>query len=262
MSPNRHSTQSANELIQLAENNQIVAREILMQAGEHDAQHSHPWHQLLFPRQGMLRTRVLNKQYFIPSNRAMLIPAGSLHESWSINSVQFIGIYFKTEMLEQPVATCQVIEVSPLFNQMIYQVYKITSQLSLFSVKEKRLIQVFYDQLTEQKQAMLEIILPEDRRLKKMVSELLVNPASNKKLTDWAKQLGASERTISRVFESQTGLTFRQWRHRMRMISSLPMIEQNTPIQTVALNVGYESTSAFIHSFKKQFGQTPLQYFG
>lgn len=261
MSQIGRQVKSANQLIQKAGEKNIVAREIMMVAGEHDSPHCHPWHQLLFPRQGMIRTKALNKQYFIPSNRAMLIPAKCIHESWSINSVQFIGIYFNSEAIDISESDCQVIEVSPLFNQLIYQIYKIASSTMQCSAKENRLVQVFYDQLEEQKKVILEVVLPEDRRLQTMANELLVNPACQLKLTDWAKKINVSERTISRIFESQTGLTFRLWRQRVRMISALSMIEQKLPIQTVALNVGYDSASAFIHRFKKQFGQTPSQYF-
>lgn len=260
MSQNRQDSSSANELIERSKN-KLVVREILMAAGEHDKPHKHPWHQLLLPRNGVLRTRASNTQYYIPSNRAALIPAGCVHESWAITGVKFIGIYIEPNELTGFTGQCCIVELSPFYKQLVYKIVKIASDNPSLSEKEQRLVKVFCDQTTEQKRLALDLIIPQDKRLQSIVESLLKEPRLNTTLVQWADIVGASERTISRMFEKQTGLSFSRWRQKMRLISSLTYIEQNTPIQNVAYKVGYDSPSAFIHSFKKEFGITPQQYF-
>ncbi|WP_287812733.1 helix-turn-helix transcriptional regulator, partial [Pseudomonas sp.] len=80
-------------------------------------------------------------------------------------------------------------------------------------------------------------------------------------LSDWAGRLGTSEKTLMRLFQRETGLSFRGWRQRMRLLSSLDTLEQGHSVTTAALSSGYDSTSAFIAAFKGLFGITPGELF-
>lgn len=64
-----------------------------------------------------------------------------------------------------------------------------------------------------------------------------------------------------RLFQRETGLSFRGWRQRMRLLSSLQALEQGQSVTQAALGCGYESTSAFIVAFKGLFGATPGELF-
>ncbi len=59
----------------------------------------------------------------------------------------------------------------------------------------------------------------------------------------------------------QTGLTFRLWRQRLRLLHALPLLEQKHSVTEVSLACGYESTSAFISAFGEHFGSTPGEFF-
>jgi AraC-like DNA-binding protein len=64
-----------------------------------------------------------------------------------------------------------------------------------------------------------------------------------------------------RLFQRETGLSFRGWRQRMRLLSSLGTLEQGRSVTEAALSCGYDSTSAFIAAFKGLFGVTPGEMF-
>jgi AraC-like DNA-binding protein len=56
-------------------------------------------------------------------------------------------------------------------------------------------------------------------------------------------------------------MSFRQWRQQMRILESLRRLGREEEVSTVALELGYNSPSAFIAMFKKALGKTPGQYF-
>ncbi len=60
-----------------------------------------------------------------------------------------------------------------------------------------------------------------------------------------------------RLFPRATGLSFRNWRQRMRLLSSLALLEAGENVTEAALGCGYESTHAYIAAFKQVFGPTP-----
>jgi AraC-like DNA-binding protein len=56
-------------------------------------------------------------------------------------------------------------------------------------------------------------------------------------------------------------LSFRGWRQRARLLSSLSALEEGDSVTNTALACGYDSTSAFIAAFKSLFGYTPGELF-
>ena len=83
------------------------------------------------------------------------------------------------------------------------------------------------------------------------------NPAT---LSEWGRRVGASERTLSRLFAVETGLTFVQWRRQLRLRRALELLAQGRSVSAVSLEVGYQSLSAFVTMFRKGTGQRPSEY--
>ncbi|CZT31044.1 AraC family transcriptional regulator [Pseudomonas cerasi] len=94
-----------------------------------------------------------------------------------------------------------------------------------------------------------------------LCNELIEEPGRLITLHDWAARLGTSEKTLMRMFQRETGLSFRGWRQRARLLSSLSALEEGASVTHTALACGYDSTSAFIAAFKGLFGHTPGDLF-
>ena len=75
-----------------------------------------------------------------------------------------------------------------------------------------------------------------------------------------ALDAGASLRTLQRLFPSQTGLALDAWRQKARLIQAVADLSAGAPVTTTAMDCGYDSVSAFIAAFKRQFGVTPGRY--
>lgn len=102
--------------------------------------------------------------------------------------------------------------------------------------------------------------MPEDPRLRDLANTLLSTPDDPSGIDDWAQRLNMSSRTLMRRFRQETGVTLGQWRQRARLLRALEMLGRGGSVTEAALAVGYESTSAFIGSFRAAFGVTPSRY--
>jgi AraC-like DNA-binding protein len=102
--------------------------------------------------------------------------------------------------------------------------------------------------------------LPADRRLKKICHELIDNPALDLSLPMWGARVGGSARTLARRFLAETGITFAQWRQRARLLASFPRLARGDSIAMVAMDLGYDSPSAFSAMFRKALGSPPTGF--
>jgi methylphosphotriester-DNA--protein-cysteine methyltransferase len=73
--------------------------------------------------------------------------------------------------------------------------------------------------------------------------------------------VGASERTLSRLFRQEAGMTFPQWRTQFRLQHALVLLADRTPVTTTALACGWSNPSAFIETFRRAFGATPGKFY-
>ena len=68
-------------------------------------------------------------------------------------------------------------------------------------------------------------------------------------------------RTLTRLFQRETGMSFVRWRQQLHIGLALQRLASGTSVTNVALDLGYESTSAFIAMFRRMLGTTPARYF-
>lgn len=73
--------------------------------------------------------------------------------------------------------------------------------------------------------------------------------------------VGASSRTLARLFGAETGMSFGRWRTRARLRAGLEHMAANRPLAAVAHHVGYTTPSSFIAAFRQETGRTPGAYF-
>ncbi|MDO6708182.1 helix-turn-helix domain-containing protein [Photobacterium sp. 1_MG-2023] len=250
----------SNTLISQYPDHPVLINRIEMAKGFHDASHSHDWHQVLYPSSGLLKTRTDSHHFYIPHHRALFIPAGVSHASDVIREATFIGLYLNPSQINALPKVSQPIEVSPFFRALILKLVQAVDPDQPITQPLLNLLAVFADELRAKKDSALELPMPADRRLQPIVNALIEQPDSQKTLQTWAEETGATERTLSRLFKKEIHLTFPQWRQRLRLMSSLSLLEKGDSVQNVAHQIGYQSVSAFIEAFRLAFKQTPQQF--
>ena len=126
--------------------------------------------------------------------------------------------------------------------------------------REERLMGVILDQLREQQTAPLALAMPRENRIRKVAEALLADPGDNRGLEQWSEFAGASTRTLARLFQAETGMSFRAWRQQLRLQRALEMLADGHAVTSVALDLGYDSPSAFIAMFRRTLSASPTLY--
>ncbi|HJE29562.1 MAG TPA: helix-turn-helix transcriptional regulator [Pseudomonas nitrititolerans] len=222
--------------------------------------HSHPWVQLSHAVEGVLEVRTDRGRFIAPPLRAVWVPAGITHQVFCAADTCIRSLYIDRSVVGDAPERCRVLQISPLLRELIQHFSRLPEAYAEDG-PEGRLVQVLLDQLGCAPEIELVLPLPAEPRLRQLCKRLQNHPDSRESLADWSQALGVSERTLSRLFLRETGLTFRAWRQRLRLLSALPALERGERVTDVALCCGYESLSAFIAAFREQFGATPGEFF-
>lgn len=88
------------------------------------------------------------------------------------------------------------------------------------------------------------------------------DPADVRTLAELGAATGVGERTLSRLFRAEFGMSYPQWRTQSRLYHALRMLADGLPVTTVAHRCGWSSASAFIDVFRRSFGYTPGRHHG
>jgi len=147
-----------------------------------------------------------------------------------------------------------VLVVSPLLRELI-RAYTRTPHAD--SPERRRLHAVLLDELRASPQRPVHLPEPTDPRLVAVCAALRRDPADARTLAALGAAVGVGERTLTRLFRTDLGMTFPQWRTQLRLYHALRMLADGSPVTTVAHACGWASTSAFIDVFRRAYGHTP-----
>lgn len=222
--------------------------------------HAHPWVQLSYAIAGVLHVYSDAGCFVAPPRRAIWIPAHAEHEVVSAAGTEMRSLYLDTRVCDWAPERFQVLTIDSLCHELIRRFCALPAEYDETGA-DGRLAQVLLDQLRRAPAVSLSLPLPADARLLQLYQQLQAQPEDSRSLDAWAASLGVSSKTLSRLFLRETGLSFRLWRQRLRLLSALEPLARGERVTDVALSCGYESTSAFIAAFGQQFGQTPGAFF-
>jgi AraC-like DNA-binding protein/quercetin dioxygenase-like cupin family protein len=222
--------------------------------------HQHARSQLLYASSGVMTVTTASGIWVVPPLRAVWIPALVEHQINCSGRLSMRTLYIRPEVAPNLPQECCVVSVPPVLRELILHATTLTHLYKPDS-PEERIMNVILDLVQTLKVAPLALPIPRDSRLQKICGGLAENPADNSTLEDWGKTVGATSRTLARLFRSEMGMSFIQWRQQVRILEGLRRLAIEEPVTTVALDLGYDSPSAFIAMFRKALGRTPGQYF-
>ncbi|MES2128534.1 MAG: helix-turn-helix transcriptional regulator [Pseudomonadota bacterium] len=236
----------------------MTARDL--EADANLAPHAHPWGQVTYASEGVLRVTAMNSSWIVPPQRAIWIAPNVTHEVTVLEQASLRAMWVHAAQAPFAGSGCKVLAVSPLLREAINALADIDDAQS--SAREAVLTALILDELARSATRAIHVPLPHDKRLFALCAALVDEPGSARTLGQWARHVGASERTLARLFGQELGMSFGQWRQQMRLAHAAPLIARGVPLAQVADQLGYASQSAFSAMFKKTFGVSPSAFFG
>jgi len=237
--------------------------------------HRHPWGQLALSATGVVRLTVAHGTYIVPPSRALWIPPGVEHAVSVVEDADLLTLY-----VHQPRGRCgpqaaradaalwrqcRVLEVSDLLRALVLELDATpdgagpapgTAALQ----REARLSALVLDELRRARPVPLGVALPTDKRLRALCEAVLDDPGRHATLDDWAQACGASPRTVARLFRSELGTSFVQWRQQVLLARAVPLAARKLPMASIAAELGYASPSAFAAMVRRSVGAPPSRF--
>lgn len=225
------------------------------------APHRHRRAQLVHAARGLMTVRAEAGAWVAPPGSAVWMPAGVEHWIDCAGVLAMRSVWLAPEAARGLPERCAVLRVSPLLQALILRAVELPI-LYDESGPQGRLIAVLLDEIAAAREAPLHLPMPRDARLGRVAEALLGDPADARGVADWARVAGASARTFERLFRRETGLSFGAWRGRARVLAALALLAEGRSVTATALDLGYDSVSAFIAMFRRTLGETPGRYLG
>ncbi|GAP37167.1 AraC family transcriptional regulator [Piscinibacter sakaiensis] len=232
--------------------------------------HAHPWAQVALSLSGVIRTTAGAGTYLVPPSRALWIPPGVEHVVTVVEDADLHTLYLHQDahhvgpdvVPAQQAAwrECRVLEVSNLLRELVRHLPTAPDQPP--DERERHLAALTLDELRRARPVRLGIDLPADKRLRHLCEAVLADPSRLDTLDDWARETGASARTVARLFRSELGTTFVRWREQVLLAKALTLAARGRPMGVIAAELGYASASAFSAMVTRSVGMPPSRFFG
>jgi AraC-like DNA-binding protein/quercetin dioxygenase-like cupin family protein len=223
--------------------------------------HRHPWAQLIYARSGVMDVTTDRRLWFVPPTRAIWIPAGIEHAISITGEVALRTLYVAPDRAQAARRGLETLEVSVLLGELIVHIVS-AGMLDPTAAEHDRLAGVLMDLIAAARGTDLVLPLPADPRAARLAEQIRASPADARTLEVLASDAGASLRTLQRCFTEETGMTIVAWRQKARLVYSAAALAEGARVSEAALDCGYQSPSAYIAAFRRQFGVTPGQFEG
>lgn len=216
-------------------------------------EHRHAQHQVVWTAAGSALVLAGGTSWVLPPSRAVFVPGGVPHDVVLRPPAALHCLYVWPDACPLPWTRPTVVEVSPLLRELLLAHGETGGD---GPVGAPTLALVLHE-LGRGAVADDGLALPADDRAAVVAARLLDVPDDETPLVDWAARLRIGESTLRRAFVVGTGVTFTEWRSRVRLQAALPLLERGLPVAAVAARVGYGSVNGFGTAFRRRYGRSP-----
>lgn len=223
------------------------------------AAHRHPRAHIILPERGSCWVVAPEGTWLVPTGQAIWIPSWVPHQVFSPGSVAARMIFIDETCVRTLPPRCGAVSVTSFLRELTSRALAYGNSYGV-NGPETRLARVLLDEMSSLEPSPLLIPVSKDPRLAGAMERLVRDPGGNEVITQVARHVGTSGRTLARLFRVETGMTFIQWRTRLRLVESIKRLTQGARVTEVALDMGYSSTSSFVCVFRQHLGIPPVRY--
>ena len=223
--------------------------------------HHHDMHQVEYALRGTVEVETRHAHYLLPPQQAVWIPAGVEH-STTIRRVNTVSVFFAPELVPTAGDRARVLAAAPVVREMI--VY--AARWPIYRSEADPAADVFFQALANLVADWLEhetpLCLPTSGdALVAAAMSYTREHLSGVTITEVARAVGASDRTVRRAFAASTGMSWRRYLLEARLLRSMALLSEPGPtVLDIATEVGFESVSAFSRAFRAYVGDAPTTY--
>ena len=202
---------------------------------------------------------VEGRSFVISPEQAVWLPTGVRHRVGSLLGAQFRSLWVADEAGRDVAERPTVFAVQPLLRALILEAVALEGAQDDDGYAG-RVTALILDQFRRARPLPGALPWPRGSRLVGLCEALYANPADTRGPEEWGRDLGMSERTLARRFETDIGMSLRSWRRRLRLFRAVELMGGGRSVTETAMQLGYGSTSAFVYAFRTELGSTPQAY--
>lgn len=234
----------------------IVQRSTTYTGGHRIAPHWHVRAQLVFATRGTMTVRTERRAWIVPPSRALWVPAHTIHEVHAHDEVEMRSLYVSTAHTAGMPDSCAVLEVTPLLRELVVRASELPVEYDQAG-DEGLVMQLLMAEMRRVPRCALDLPLAESAELRALCDEIL-QALSTGRSAD--ANLDVSARTLYRRFLRETGVSFARWKKQARLLEAIRRLAGGAAVTRVALDLGYESPSAFSTMFRRALGVSPREF--
>ncbi|AGP34479.1 AraC family transcriptional regulator [Sorangium cellulosum] len=221
--------------------------------------HAHRESQLMYLVRGEMVCEGSSALWIVPPRSALWIPASVTHRIRARAPLEGYSVFVEPGAAPNLPRDCCAVSVTPLLRELLL---RLATRPALYDLEgpDARLVSVLLDELATVSIEKHRLPMPADPRLRRLVDAMTADPANGATAKAWAKRIGVGERTLNRLLVEETGLSFGRWRQQLHIILAIQKLSRGAAVQSVALDLGYESASSFVTMFRKALGTSPARY--
>lgn len=237
----------------------IVFRAVSEQADTIYPRHRHNWGEFVYSFSGVMEIELAHQHYLAPPQYGVWLPPQTEHIAFNRQAASHCSIYIDTDLCQTlPLSAC-ALTVSPFMRALLEELGCKPPGIP-GSEQEQRLLQVLLDQLGQADCAGTYLPASDDPLLRPVLLALQANPGDSRTIADFAAMSHTTERTLMRRCQRDLGMPFVEWRQRLKVLASLSRLDSGQTVESIGLDLGYSSASAFISMFRRLMGTTPDEY--
>ena len=225
--------------------------------------HRHPRGQLIYASHGIMTVMTkgsakhLGGVWVVPPSQALWMPRHRTHAIRMGGTVAMRTLYLRDDVGSFMPDVPLVLAVSPLLRELIL----CKTDQAPHADRGGHVTALILEELASAPRLQLRLPMPRDPRLLRLCRAVLEWPENAPKLPELARIAGASTRSLSRLFQSELRLSFTAWRRQAQLLEALRRLAEGQSVTTVALDLGYATTSAFTYMFRRALGVVPSRFF-
>jgi AraC-like DNA-binding protein/quercetin dioxygenase-like cupin family protein len=227
-------------------------------AGTAIEEHCHAFGQLSVVISGTMMVTAEAGTWLAPPGRGLWLPPGMKHGARYGEASSLIRISIASVPAQNLPDNCRVIEVTALLRELAAEAVRL-SQHPALEEDDLALVTALIVRQMQRPAARFALFIPhgEDPRVRRVTQTLLAEPGNCGTIEDFAKIAGASPRTLARLFQAETGMSFGRWRDHLRVTVAVERLLRGQSITETALDLGYQTASAFTTMFTRILGLSP-----